>query len=155
MSFSCNWHFAVPWTVARQAPSPWDFPGKNTGAGCHFLLQGFFPTQGSNLCLLHCRQILYLWATGGILRVCVCVCVCVRVHACVSLSILLEGFFFSFTRLEITANVLEWNSIHFFLCPVVVVNLWSHGICYYLSTRYVLFLTFNSYIIADFTIFTL
>ena len=35
---------------------PWDFPGKNTGVGCHFLLQGIFPTQGSNphfLYLLH------------------------------------------------------------------------------------------------------
>ena len=31
---------------------PWDSPGKNTGVGCHFLLQGIFPTQGSNLCLL-------------------------------------------------------------------------------------------------------
>ena len=29
-------------------------PGKNTGVGCHFLLQGFFPTQGSNLRLPHC-----------------------------------------------------------------------------------------------------
>ena len=29
------------------------FPGKNTGVGCHFLLQGIFPTQGWNLCLLH------------------------------------------------------------------------------------------------------
>ena len=27
---------------------PWDFPGKNTEVGCHFLLQGIFPTQGSN-----------------------------------------------------------------------------------------------------------
>ena len=35
---------------------PWDFPGKNTGVGCHFFLQGIFPTQGLNLrllCLLH------------------------------------------------------------------------------------------------------
>ena len=32
---------------------PWHFPGKNTGGGCHFLLQGIFLTQGSNLCLLH------------------------------------------------------------------------------------------------------
>ena len=31
---------------------PWDFPGKNTGVGCHFHLQGIFLTQGSNLCLL-------------------------------------------------------------------------------------------------------
>ena len=32
---------------------PWDFPGKNTAVGCHFLLQGIFPAQGSNLHLLH------------------------------------------------------------------------------------------------------
>ena len=35
---------------------PWSFPGKNTGVGCHFLLQAIFPTQGLNLhllCLLH------------------------------------------------------------------------------------------------------
>ena len=38
---------------------PWDFPGKNTGAGCHFLLQEIFLTQGSNLGLLRCRQTLY------------------------------------------------------------------------------------------------
>ena len=31
--------------------SPWNSPGKNTGVGCHFLLQEIFPTQGSNLCL--------------------------------------------------------------------------------------------------------
>ena len=31
---------------------PWDFLGKNTGVGCHFLFQGIFPTQGSNLSLL-------------------------------------------------------------------------------------------------------
>ena len=30
---------------------PWDFPGKNTGVGCHFLLQGIFLTRGSSLCL--------------------------------------------------------------------------------------------------------
>ena len=38
---------------------PWDFPGRNTGVGCHFLLQGIFPTQGLNPCLLCCRQICY------------------------------------------------------------------------------------------------
>ena len=35
------------------------FPGKSTGVGCHFLLQGIFPTQGSNPGLPHCRQTLY------------------------------------------------------------------------------------------------
>ena len=34
-------------------------PGKNTGVGCHALLQGIFPTQGSNPVLQHCRWILY------------------------------------------------------------------------------------------------
>ena len=38
---------------------PWDFPGKNTGGGCHFLLQEIFPTQGLNPGLLHYRQTLY------------------------------------------------------------------------------------------------
>ena len=39
-------------------PCPWDFPGNNTGVGCHFLLQGIFPTQGSNPGLTQCRQML-------------------------------------------------------------------------------------------------
>ena len=38
---------------------PWDFPGKSTRVGCHFLLQGIFPTQGLNPGLSHCRQMLY------------------------------------------------------------------------------------------------
>ena len=38
---------------------PWNSPGKNTGVGCHSLLQGISPTQGSNLGLLHCRPIIY------------------------------------------------------------------------------------------------
>ena len=36
-----------------------DFPGKNTGMGCHALLQGISPTQGSNPGLLQCKWILY------------------------------------------------------------------------------------------------
>ena len=36
-----------------------DSPGNNTGVSCHVLLQGTFPTQGSNPGVLHCRQILY------------------------------------------------------------------------------------------------
>ena len=39
--------------------SPWNSPGQNTGVGSLSLLQGIFPTQGSNLGLLHCRRILY------------------------------------------------------------------------------------------------
>ena len=56
---SCVRLFANPWTVAYQLLHPWDFPGKGTGVGCHFLLQRIFLTQGSNPSLLHCRQPLY------------------------------------------------------------------------------------------------
>ena len=38
---------------------PWDFPGKNTCRGYHFLFQGIFLIQGLYPCLLHCRWILY------------------------------------------------------------------------------------------------
>ena len=38
---------------------PWDFPGKSIRVGCHFLFQRIFLTQGLNLGLLHCRQMLY------------------------------------------------------------------------------------------------
>ena len=50
--------FVTPWTVAPRLLCLRDFPGKNTGVGCHFRLQGIFPTQELNpclLCLLHCR----------------------------------------------------------------------------------------------------
>ena len=43
---------------------PWDSPGKNTGVGCHFLLQGIFPTQGLNPGLPHCKLILYSESPG-------------------------------------------------------------------------------------------
>ena len=49
---SCEWLFVTPWTVACQA-SLSDFASKITGAGCHFLLQGIFPTQEWNLNLGH------------------------------------------------------------------------------------------------------
>ena len=55
MSDSVRPHRQQPTRLCR----PWDSPGKNTGGGCHALLQGIFPTQGSNPGLLHCRQTLY------------------------------------------------------------------------------------------------
>ena len=64
-SLSHVWLFAILWTVACQTSHPWNFPGKNTGVGTHSLLQGIFPTQGSNLGLLHCRQIPYHLSPQG------------------------------------------------------------------------------------------
>ena len=45
----------TPWTVAARLLCPWDSPAKNTGGGCHFLLQGIFPTQGTHVS----------WIAGG------------------------------------------------------------------------------------------
>ena len=58
MSDSLQPHGLQPATLL----CPQNSPGKNTGVGCHALLQGIFPTQGLNpslLGLLYCRQILY------------------------------------------------------------------------------------------------
>ena len=48
----------------------WDFPGKDTGVVFHFLLQGIFPTQGLNLGLLCCRQILHRLSYQGLILAC-------------------------------------------------------------------------------------
>ena len=45
--------------------SPWNSSGQTTGVGSHSLLQGIFPTQGSNPGLPHCRQILYQLSHQG------------------------------------------------------------------------------------------
>ena len=44
---------------SHQVSCPWNSLGKNTGVDCHSLLQGIFPTQGSNPGLLLCGQTLY------------------------------------------------------------------------------------------------
>ena len=63
---SCFSHFqlfATLWTVPHQTPlSPWDLTGKNTGVGCHSLLQAIFPTQGLNSCLLRFLR----WQAGSL-----------------------------------------------------------------------------------------
>ena len=66
-------------SVTQSCPTLWDpmdcspphssvrgtLPGRNTRVGSHSLLQGIFPTQGSNPGLLHCRQILYCLSHQG------------------------------------------------------------------------------------------
>ena len=52
-------HSATPWTIY----SSWNSPGQHTGVGSLSLLQGIFPTQGSNPRLPHCRQFFTSWAT--------------------------------------------------------------------------------------------
>ena len=56
-----DWVFPGKWKLLSCARllCPWNFLGKNTGVGCHFLLQGIFPIKGSNPGLPRSRQILY------------------------------------------------------------------------------------------------
>ena len=62
-SLSCIWLF-----VTHGLYSPWNSLDLNTGVGNHFLLQGIFPTQGSNPGLPHCRQIPYQLSQQGSLK---------------------------------------------------------------------------------------
>ena len=52
-------HSVVSDSLWPQTILSWNSPGHNTGMGSRSLLQGIFPTQGSNLGLPHCRRILY------------------------------------------------------------------------------------------------
>ena len=79
--------------------SPWDFSGKNTGVGCHFLFQGIFPTQGSNLSFLHCRQILYHLSHQGSPM---------KVHT--------VGFFFFLIQYYCILNRLQYSVNITFIC---------------------------------------
>ena len=62
-SFSHVWLFVTLWN------SPWDSPGQNTRVGSLSLLQGIFPTQGSNPGLPHYRRILYQLSHQGSPRI--------------------------------------------------------------------------------------
>jgi len=75
---------APRWENPARLLCPWDFPGKNTGVGCHFLLLGIFLTQGLKPRSLHWQAdslLLRYWGSPNIyiyMCVCVCVCVCVK-----------------------------------------------------------------------------
>ena len=56
---SCVQLFATPWTVACQFLCAWNLTGQNIGMCSCSLLQGIFPTQGSNPDLPHCRKVFY------------------------------------------------------------------------------------------------
>ena len=61
----------TPRTGAHQAGSSvhGDSPGNSIGVGCHALLQGIFPTQGTNADLPRCRWILYCLSHQGSPRI--------------------------------------------------------------------------------------
>ena len=53
------------WLQPTKLFCPWNSRGKNIGVGCHSILRGIFPIQGSNLGLLHCRRVLYYLCHQG------------------------------------------------------------------------------------------
>ena len=77
--FKCIWNQINKVLVAQSCPTlcdpigcgppklfgPLGFPGKHTVVGCHTFLQGIFPTQETNLDLLHCRQTFYCLSNQG------------------------------------------------------------------------------------------
>ena len=85
--------------------TPWNSPGQNTGVGSLFLLQGIFPTQGSNSGLLHCRRILNQLSHKGSPVVCVCVCVYICMCVCVYLYIYI---FSSYNDFVFISDWLVW-----------------------------------------------
>ena len=56
-------HSETLWTVACQAPLSWNSPGRNTGVGCHALLQGIFPTQDQTQVSYIAGRFFTIWAT--------------------------------------------------------------------------------------------
>jgi len=68
----CSFQAVLKMLVTQLCPTlcdlcPWDSPGKNTGMSSNFLLQRIFLSQGLNMGLPNCRQILYRLSHQGIL----------------------------------------------------------------------------------------
>ena len=78
--------------------SPWHSPGQNTEVGSLSLLQGIFPTQGSNPGLLHCRWVLYQLSHKG------------------SFSFRLENFFFNCQGLKSYFMYSMWSKLFKTIC---------------------------------------
>ena len=72
--------------IACRAPLSMEFSMQNTGVGSHFVLQGIFTSQGLNLGLLICRQILYhLSHQGNPMQGCVVLCCVLVAQSCLTL----------------------------------------------------------------------
>ena len=58
--------FVTPWIVDALLFCPWDFPGKNTGVGCHFLLQGIFGSSQTSALFFYCYSNTHTHTTCGL-----------------------------------------------------------------------------------------
>ena len=136
--FSCVLLFAALWTLAHQVSLPWDSAGKNTGMGCHALLQGIFPTQGLNpqlLDLLH-------WQVGSLPLVppgkpkiylyWLCSTACRILGLWPGIKLVPPGVE-TWNLNHWTAREIHWTSmgtvLHSFLWPQCLSDSWTHRRC--------------------------
>ena len=102
-----------------------DSPGKHTGVGCHAFLQGIFPTQGSNQCLLPCRQALYRLSHQGSPQ---------GASSCFSINphLALPSFMFIFLYIYVpdfsplSGSSLRIGPYLFYICIVIFYNVLPH-----------------------------
>ena len=102
--------------------TPWNSPGQNTGTGSRSLLQGIFPTQGSNPGLLHCSRILYCLSYQGSSRilewvVCPFSCGSSQPRSQTKVSCTAGGFFTSWATREVIKSTFKkmWFCFFFYL----------------------------------------
>ena len=106
---------------------PWNFSTKNTGVGCHALLQGIFLTQGLNSSvrhLLHCRQVLYWLSHCGSQEGCLALNPAPTLIGCVIWGKLLKPhIFFSFYNHITFRCVAQWFNICIHKKVITTINL--------------------------------
>ena len=88
-------------TLCNPMNCNWNSLGKNTGVGSHSLLQGIFPTQGSNSCLLHCRHILYSLSHQGSL--------CTYISTYISEYIYIYTHIYTHTQIYVCIKIKGYN----------------------------------------------
>ena len=93
---------------------PWYSPGKNTGVGSYSLLQGIFPDQTCLLHLLHCRRIIYHWATGEAQVLSAAAAAAKSLQSCPTMCDPIDGSQPGFpVPGNLQARTLEWVAISF------------------------------------------
>ena len=90
---------------------PWDSPGKNTGVGCHFLLQGNFLTQELNSGLPHCRQMLYWLSYTRIFAIMMLVMVIYCKYCPLVVACSIPQFFLFFFLIFFSFIFISWRLI--------------------------------------------
>ena len=117
--------------------SPWNSPAQNAGVGSFSLLQGIFPTQGSNPCLPQCRQILYQLRHKGSPSILEWVAYpfsrgSSRPRNQIGVSCIASGFFTNWAIREALTVSYILNHLFFFF-EIIYYFLWLSDLCVNLS----------------------